>query len=297
MRPILFILKATFYYNRVMKLIILAFILSLSLHFFLFSSYKKNEETKQSTSTSKNITKSKVNFVKLVSKPQQAVEKIEPKIVPNEEPKKIEPNQFKLVEAKKIVPQSKIPIVKKSERIIPKPVNKVEVKPTPTKEVPIKPQEKRKTIESKSLENFLLTEPTPLDQNMLDDITRSYLRLYGEEYNSFTKVQKVYLQKNLKNIGRITQKYLRYPSIAIRTGQQGMNIVEFFLHPNGDISDLKLINSSGYSSLDKNSIETIETAYKDYPRPDEKTKIKIYVYYKLYWVKYEKLFIIQGLQC
>lgn len=61
-----------------------------------------------------------------------------------------------------------------------------------------------------------------------------------------------------------------------------MNIVEFFLHPNGDISDLKLINSSGYSSLDKNSIETIEIAYKDYPRPNEKTKIKIYVYYKLY---------------
>jgi protein TonB len=117
---------------------------------------------------------------------------------------------------------------------------------------------------------------------MLDDITKSYLRLYGEEYNSFTKVQKVYLQKNLKNIGRITQKYLKYPRIAIRTGQQGMNIVEFFLHPNGDISDLKLSNSSGYTSLDKNTIETIEIAYKDYPRPKTKTKVKIYVYYKLY---------------
>ena len=61
-----------------------------------------------------------------------------------------------------------------------------------------------------------------------------------------------------------------------------MNIVEFYLHPNGDISDLKLTESSGYSSLDKNSIETIEFAYKDYPKPKEKTKVKIYVYYKLY---------------
>lgn len=262
-----------------MKLIILAFILSLSLHFFLFSSYKKNEESKQSASTSKNITKSKVNFVKLVSKPQQVVEKVEPKKV--EIPKEA-PKDFKVVEAKKIIPQTKKPAIKKATTIIPNPIKKVEVKPSPTKNVPIKPQEKRQTIQKKSLENFLLNEPVPLDQNMLDDITKSYLRLYGEEYNSFTKVQKVYLQKNLKNIGRITQKYLRYPSIAIRTGQQGMNIVEFFLHPNGDITDLKLVNSSGYSSLDKNSIETIEIAYKDYPRPDEKTKIKIYVYYKLY---------------
>jgi len=61
-----------------------------------------------------------------------------------------------------------------------------------------------------------------------------------------------------------------------------MNIVEFTLHPNGDISDLKISNSSGYSSLDENTIETIEYAYKDYPRPKSPTKIKIYVYYKLY---------------
>lgn len=117
---------------------------------------------------------------------------------------------------------------------------------------------------------------------MLDDITKSYINLYGEEYNSFTKVQKVFLQKNLKDIGRITQSYLRYPHIAVRTGQQGMNIVEFTLHPNGDISDLKISNTSGYSSLDENTVETIEYAYKDYPRPKTATKIKIYVYYKLY---------------
>ncbi|TLP40489.1 energy transducer TonB [Arcobacter arenosus] len=270
-----------------MKLIILAFILSLSLHFLFFSSLEKKEEIKQSASTSKKINKSSINYVKLMPKPvQKPIEKSEPKKVVKPEVKKTNPKNFKVVDKKKIVPQQKKPIAKEAKKIIPKPVKKVEVKPTPTKQIPkkteIKPQEKRKTIPNKSLENFLLAEPIPLDKNMLDDITKSYLRLYGEEYNSFTKVQKVYLQKNLKNIGRITQKYLKYPRIAIRTGQQGMNIVEFFLHPNGDISDLKLSNSSGYTSLDKNTIETIEIAYKDYPRPKTKTKVKIYVYYKLY---------------
>jgi len=263
-----------------MKLIILAFILSLSLHFLFISSFNEKKDLKEKPSSSKEVKKSSVNFVRLLPKaPEKVAPKTEPKKV---EAKKAIPKEYKKVEAKKIIPQKKTRIHKKAKKIIPKPVKRVEVKPTPTKRLPIKSQEKRKTIPKKSLENFFLADPLPLDRDMLDDITKSYIKLYGEEYNSFTKVQKVYLQKNLKNIGRITQRYLRYPSISIRTGQQGMNIVEFFLHPNGDISELKLINSSGYSALDKNSVETIEIAYKDYPRPKSKTKIKIYVYYKLY---------------
>ena len=284
-----------------MKLIILALFLSLSLHFLFFASIKKDEKQLQRASTSKDIKKSSIQYVKLMPKknlinpikPQEKkVEKKTEKKLPKKEKKNIEkkpllkkekPKEYKVVKKEEIKPQKKKEIVtKKPEKITPKPLEKVEIKPTFTKEIPIKPQEKRETITKRSLENFLLNEPIPLDEKMLDDITKSYLRLYGEEYNSFTKLQKVYLEKNLKNIGSITQKYLRYPSLAIRTKQEGMNIVEFFLHPNGDISDLKLTNSSGYTSLDKNSIQTIEIAYKDYPKPKEKTKVKIYVYYKLY---------------
>ena len=235
----------------------------------------------QTPSTSKEVTKSAINYVRLMPKAKVNPKKESPK-KENKEIKKTTPKEYTKVETKKIIPQKKTKVVKKATKIIPKPTEKVEIKPSFTKEVPIKPEEKRKSIKQRSLENFFLAQPVPLDREMLDDITRSYLNLYGEEYNSYTKVQKVYLQQNLKNIGQITQKYLRYPSIAVRTGQQGMNIVEFFLHPNGDISDLKLVSSSQYSSLDDNTIETIEIAYKDYPRPKTKTKIKIYVYYKLY---------------
>ena len=73
-----------------------------------------------------------------------------------------------------------------------------------------------------------------------------------------------------------------YPEAAGRLNMQGRSVVEFWLHPNGDISELRLLDSSGYRALDKNSIETIEIAYKDYPRPSQKTKIRIYVHYELY---------------
>jgi len=261
-----------------MKLIILAFILSITLHFlFLTKIDTPKKQLLDKPSSSKKIDKSSVHFVKLQPKLQP---KVEPKKQIKKKTKKIErPKKYKEVK----VPKKKIikrQVVKKAKKIQKKPNTKLEARPNFTKDIPKTSREK--DIEKRSLENFLLAEPVPLDKELLDDITKSYINLYGEEYNSFTKVQKVYLQKNLKDIGRITQRYLRYPHIAVRTGQQGMNIVEFILHPNGDISDLRITNSSGYSSLDKNTIETIEYAYKDYPRPKTATKIKIYVYYKLY---------------
>ncbi|WP_072681872.1 TonB family protein [Arcobacter sp. LA11] len=270
-----------------MKLIIFAFILSLTIHILLFSPLtQKKEELKQNPSTSKYVKKSSVQYVRLqpkiipspnIIKKVEIVKPIQKKIIPKKKLK-----TYKKVEKKNIKPQKRKKIVKKPKIIIPKPIKKVETRPSFTKQVPIKPQKKRQTIPKKSLENFLLADPVPLDRRLLDDITKSYLKLYGEEYNSFTKVQKVYLQKNLKNIGRITERYLKYPAIAVRTRQHGMNIVQFNLHPNGNISDLRLSHSSGHSSLDKNTIETIEYAYKDYPRPKTVTKIKIYVSYNLY---------------
>lgn len=115
----------------------------------------------------------------------------------------------------------------------------------------------------------------------IDSKTREYLLLYGAEYFSYNDETKKYLRNNLSSIGRITQRYLRYPDISIKTKQSGQNIVQFYLHPNGDITNLKIIGNSRYTALDKNSYKTIKLAYKDYPTPKQKTKIKIYVRYIL----------------
>jgi len=116
----------------------------------------------------------------------------------------------------------------------------------------------------------------------LDKRTQSYIELYGDEYFKLSKMDKQFLKTNLNVIGQITQKYLKYPNISIRTKQKGVNVVEFILHKNGDISDLFISDSSQYTALDSNTIKTIKLAYKDYPRPYKQVKIKIYVQYIMY---------------
>ncbi len=110
-------------------------------------------------------------------------------------------------------------------------------------------------------------------------------QLYGPEFNTYTETQKKFIKSNLGTIHRITQNTLTrngYPEIAVRTRQQGTNIVSFYLHPNGDISDLKLKKHIGYQALDQNTLDVIRTAYKQYPLPNKKTKIIFYVKYSIY---------------
>lgn len=110
-------------------------------------------------------------------------------------------------------------------------------------------------------------------------------QLYGNEFNTFSPTQKKFIQNNLGTIHRITQHTLTqngYPRVAVQTRQQGTNVVSFYLHPNGDITGLKLKKPMGYEALDQNTLEVIRIAYKDYPLPNKKTKIMFYVTYRLY---------------
>ncbi len=136
-----------------------------------------------------------------------------------------------------------------------------------------------------SLEALFAKAPTPQKAKAgLSKLPPELRKLYRDDFSTFTKEQKRFLQDNLTKIATITQKYLYlrgYPYIAVKTRQEGINAVEFLLHSNGDISDLRLLTSSGYEALDKNSIETIKTAFKDYPRPKTTTKIKIFVKYSI----------------
>lgn len=259
-----------------MKNLTIALILSIFIHILFLLNYKtvKNENSAQNKNKEKIIA-SNIRMVKLKTAPA-----VEQKEIPKP-PKKEEP--YKKVE--EIKPQPKREIVKEAKKTVTKPTTSQQVQPSFTqplpKEKPKTPLEKeQEKLKKETLSDFLATPE--LDRNMLDSITQSYLELYGEEYNSFNQVQKVFLQKNLRDIGRITQKYLRYPALAARLRQDGTNIVEFMLYPNGDISDLRLTSSSHSTSLDDNTLETIRIAYKDYPRPKEPTKIKIYVNYFLY---------------
>jgi protein TonB len=244
--------------------ILLALCISIILHLGILA-YLQYKNKIDPTVEKQKSSKTHIRFVKLV--PQSTIESLKKK----QESKPIEKifqeqkqTLPKVIELPKEIKQLETPIP-----ILPKEIKKVE--PNPVEKAPIN--------EPKKEEQKPQVAKNP--QQKIDNITNSYLELYGKEFDSFPEVTKVYLIKNLKDIGKITQRYLIYPYISIQAKQSGINIVEFILYPNGKISEPKILKSSKYYILDDNSIETITQAYMDYPRPDKPTIIRIYVKYEL----------------
>ncbi|WRD81782.1 energy transducer TonB [Helicobacter pylori] len=207
--------------------------------------------------------------------PPKPIEKPKPEPKPKPKPKK--PNhKHKALKKVEKVEEKKVVEEKKEEKKIVE--QKVEQKKIEEKK-PVK-----KEFDPNQL-SFLPKEVAPPRQENnkgLDNQTRRDIdELYGEEFGDLGTAEKDFIRNNLRDIGRITQKYLEYPQVAAYLGQDGTNAVEFYLHPNGDISDLKIIIGSEYKMLDDNTLKTIQIAYKDYPRPKTKTLIRIRVRYYL----------------
>jgi protein TonB len=140
--------------------------------------------------------------------------------------------------------------------------------------------ENKSSLQEKTLENFL-SQKEPVNKDILNELEK----LYGKEYETFTKIQKAYIERNLENFQTITQKVLTrlgYPPLAAKLKIGGVNIIEFMFHPDGSITNLKVIDTSGYNILDEYSLELIQIAYKNYPKPETSTKLRFHVQYRLY---------------
>lgn len=256
-----------------MRIIILAFIISISLHFFLFKIYKSEENPKNNKTEEKVIKKSDVKFVKIKKEEPIVNKTIEEKVEPKVE-KKIE-NKIESVKPNK-------EIVKKEviQKEIQKKVDIGKSKELQNKLLTEQIVNNDDSLQNKTLENFL-SQKEPISKDILNELQK----LYGEEYDKFTKVQKAYLEKNLGNFQTITQRVLTrlgYPPLAAKLKIGGVNVIEFMFHPDGSITNLRVISSSGYAVLDDYSLELIEIAYKDYPKPQTSTKLRFNVQYRLY---------------
>ncbi len=187
----------------------------------------------------------------------------------------------------KVVPKK---VVKK--KIVKKKTKKRVVKRTKAKRAQNKKVQKRKKQKRSKdpLANALMGSGTSMFPTSRPSSSGSYgsriiKQLYGKEFNTFSPTQKKFIKNNLGRIHRITQRTLTqngYPRVAVRTGQEGTNVVSFYLHPNGNITGLKLKKHIGYAALDQNTLEVIRIAYKEYPLPKKKTKIVFYVKYSIY---------------
>ena len=108
--------------------------------------------------------------------------------------------------------------------------------------------------------------------------------LYGSKWGELTSGQQKYMLDNQEIMRRITQQVLtRVASVNLSRDLHvnRINVIEFYLHPNGDMTDFKFLKKSGYYVLDETTKETIEYAYSRYPRPKEKILIRYNVYYNL----------------
>ncbi len=184
----------------------------------------------------------------------------------------------------KVVKKEKVKKEEKPKKVVKKktekPKKKVAKKTRPRK--PSRPKDGLAGALMGSGRSVSLAPSAPSSPNYGSQMIK---QLYGSEFDSFTPTQKKFIKKNLGVIHRITQRTLiqnGYPDIAVRTMQEGTNVVTFYLHPNGNITNLRLLSRIGYTALDDNTLEVIRIAYKDYPRPKTKTKITFYVKYSIY---------------
>ena len=116
------------------------------------------------------------------------------------------------------------------------------------------------------------------------NISQNIKELYGEEFGKLTPGQQQYILDNQEIMRRITQEVLTRVArvnLSRDLNVNRTNVIEFKLHPNGDMSDFKFLEKSGYYVLDDTTRETISYAYSRYPRPKEVILIRYNVFYNL----------------
>jgi len=222
----------------------------------------------------------------------------------------IAPPMPKGKQLKKIVKPTKPPVKFEPKKPIKKPVlNKPKVKPKPKpkpkpKVEPLPPQkpfipllEKKKDVNitkkvpEKDPMAWMFEDKSSHEKKVQKskrttggNISQNIKELYGTEFGKLSLGQQQYIIDNQEIMRRITQQVLTRVArvnLSRDLNVNKSNVIEFYLHPNGDMTDFKFLSKSGYFVLDNTTEETIGYAYKDYPRPAEKTLIRYNVYYNL----------------
>ncbi|TKX31532.1 energy transducer TonB [Campylobacter estrildidarum] len=85
----------------------------------------------------------------------------------------------------------------------------------------------------------------------------------------------------LEQIQKAIQKVQSYPRQAQKMRMQGIVKVEFLWKENKTLAELKIIQSSGYTLLDKNALESIRKASVNFPYYKNDLRIVLPIVYKI----------------
>ena len=225
------------------------------------------------------------------------------KVALKERPKPIKKLEAPKKAVKPIVKAPPMPKGRQLKKIEPKlSASKIEKTSTPPKTKPIK----KSVVATKLVKKpDLNTTKKPFNNNPLyamlskpderkavkkkpshssTHISSNIKEAYGDKFGELSEGEKKYIIDNQEIMRRITQEQLNRlgpvnipKNLHVDTG----NIIEFYLHPSGDISGLKIISASGYEILDETSLQTVEYSYHRYPLPKQKTLVRYKVGYYL----------------
>jgi len=197
-------------------------------------------------------------------------------------PKKVKKKSTKPYVAKKTKPLDrpvKKPVTQKKKayvKHIPKKINK---------DINITKKPAKKSGLYAMLSKKQKTKEVPKEKEQTGtQIGSDFKEAYGEAFGKLSAGEQKYIIDNQERMRRITQEQLNRlapVNIPRNLHVNTMNIIEFYLHPNGDISGLKIISPSGQQILDDTSLQTIEYSYHRYPLPEQKTLVRYKVGYYL----------------
>ncbi len=133
---------------------------------------------------------------------------------------------------------------------------------------------KHKHIRDKSFsQNQTTTQPqnntNPLSPSNTSGTETKFFS-YGKDNNPFLKAVKLAIDSATT-----------YPRQARKIRIQGKVLVEFLWTQQKQLKDLKIIKSSGYEILDKNTLQTIQRASVDFPVYTNNVRLQIPIIYQL----------------
>ena len=179
------------------------------------------------------------------------------------------------------------------EKPVPKPLQKVVPKETPkpvtAKKVLTRPAEKilPKKEEEVVEEDFYETAQIPVALPQAATTTskalvqsNSSLRRAATAAANKKVLEQHYVKAHFVYIKKIIEKNISYPPMARRMGWQGKVLVSFIVCKNGKVEDLQVVQSSGYSQLDKNALETVKQV-GPFPSPPVRVKLVLPVTYTI----------------
>jgi len=259
-----------------MKRYLVALFVAFMLHFLLFASlyfFFQQEPKKEKPKQQEHKVRVYLKNPTIKKDKKVGIKKLKPKKKKRVAP----PKQQKSLKKEKVLKkQSK---TKPTKKIKPK---KLHIKKQPQKVEKTVPKTKQNDPLAWMYQDYAPQQTQPKKQN--NNLSQNIQDLYGEKFAELTKGQQQYILDNQEIMRRITQGVLeRVASVNLPRDLRvnKTNIIEFYLYPDGHMSDFKFLSKSGVFILDETTRETIEYAYAKYPRPKEKTLIRYKVFYQL----------------